>query len=99
MMAPGSVQPPRANLLETTRDVVIIVFGITATAATLLLTAMAVLAFRKLDRILDSVQNTARAVEAVATPIARATALIGSAWKIVSGMFTDGEKRGRDDAT
>lgn len=84
--------------LSTARDVVVIVFCVTATTATLVFLVMAFLLYKKVIGILDSVHSTIKGVENIVGPILRAVGLLASAWKILQGVFGDGKKERRDTA-
>ena len=87
--------------MEDTRDVVIIVFGIGATVATIAALALALLLFRKIAAVIDSAKATMNGVEAfsrdILEPVARASSILTTFRRIIATLLGQ-DKREPDGA-
>ncbi len=84
--------------METARDIVIIVLGVTATAFTVIMLALALLLYRKVSavidsaqRVIDSAQKTMHGIEAFSRdflePLTSASGLLATGWHFLSSLL------------
>ena len=77
--------------MEDMRDLVIIVFGIGAIVATVVLLFTALLLFRKVSAAIDSARNMITGVEAfsrdILGPVTRASGFMTTAWRVLSSVL------------
>ena len=81
--------------MENVRDIVIIVFGIGGTVATVVLLTTALLLYRKVSAAIDSARNTINGVEAfsrdILEPVTRASGFVTTAWRVLSSIMGQGK--------
>ena len=77
--------------MEDIRDVVIIVFGIGATVATIAVLAMALMLFRKITAVIDSAKATMNGVQAfsrdILEPVARASSILTTFRRVMATLL------------
>ena len=87
--------------MEDVRDIVIIVFGIGATVATVVLLAMALLLYRKVSAAIESARNTITGVEAfsrdILEPVTRASGFFATALRVLSSLL--GQRKNESGGT
>ena len=89
--------------MEDIRDVVIIVFGIGATVATITVLTLGLLLFRKITAVIDSAKATMNGVEAfsrdILGPVARASSMLATFRRVIASLLGQDkrEPEGADD--
>ena len=77
--------------MEDIRDVVIIVFGIGATVATITVLVLGLLLFRKIAAVIDSAKATMNGVEAfsrdILEPVARASSILTTFRRVMAVLL------------